>query len=335
MTTTDATTPDLTARAQIAVHLHANRAPGTHDRRAWSACQTCWDDAALVLGQLANAGITLQLQLPTATETEEGGEAIKRPLGGTLHEERGPSAGALDATAESEGTPAGAPLGPASDLNQGQERDWPEAARVLHAYVTGSNLALSAGAVGGHSELVYAAQAGAEACEQVERFQQQRDDWARFASECASECASEVNQLGDERRQVQRQVRELLAEREHARDLAAHFESQAAHLQEALDHCHAEAATLREALAVLTVCDHDQVLDCPDCEPVPGIVRKALASDAGAAVLAQLRTADAVVSEIEAWYALPYQAPELGEYEARVLDAVAAFKATKAKVATP
>jgi hypothetical protein len=41
-----------------------------------------------------------------------------------------------------------------------------------------------------------------------------------------------------------------------------------------------EAARLRAALEELTACQHGQDLDCPDCEPVPDLVRQALAGEA-------------------------------------------------------
>jgi hypothetical protein len=57
----------------------------------------------------------------------------------------------------------------------------------------------------------------------------------------------------------------------------------------------AEAAALRAALEHLTSCDHGQSLDCPHCEPVPDLVRRALESTAGRAVAAELVAARAVV----------------------------------------
>jgi hypothetical protein len=41
-----------------------------------------------------------------------------------------------------------------------------------------------------------------------------------------------------------------------------------------------QVARLRAALELLTFCDHGQRLDCPDCEPVPDLVRQALAGEA-------------------------------------------------------
>jgi hypothetical protein len=41
-----------------------------------------------------------------------------------------------------------------------------------------------------------------------------------------------------------------------------------------------EASRLRAALELLTACQHGQGLDCPDCEPVPDLVRQALAGEA-------------------------------------------------------
>jgi hypothetical protein len=41
-----------------------------------------------------------------------------------------------------------------------------------------------------------------------------------------------------------------------------------------------EAARLRAALKLLTACDHGRGLDCPDCEPVPDLVRQALSGEA-------------------------------------------------------
>jgi hypothetical protein len=40
-----------------------------------------------------------------------------------------------------------------------------------------------------------------------------------------------------------------------------------------------EAARLRAALELLTACQHGQGLDCPDCEPVPDLVRQALGGE--------------------------------------------------------
>jgi hypothetical protein len=57
----------------------------------------------------------------------------------------------------------------------------------------------------------------------------------------------------------------------------------------------AEAATLRAALEYLTSCDHGKGLDCPDCEPVPDLARKALEGAAGRALAAELAAARAVV----------------------------------------
>ncbi len=58
-----------------------------------------------------------------------------------------------------------------------------------------------------------------------------------------------------------------------------------------LERVQAEAAALREALHVLTVCDHGGGLDCPDCEPVPPVVRQALAGTSGRKVAAVLAAA--------------------------------------------
>jgi hypothetical protein len=41
-----------------------------------------------------------------------------------------------------------------------------------------------------------------------------------------------------------------------------------------------EAGRLRAALELLTTCQHGQGLDCPDCEPVPDLVRQALTDEA-------------------------------------------------------
>jgi hypothetical protein len=41
-----------------------------------------------------------------------------------------------------------------------------------------------------------------------------------------------------------------------------------------------QVARLRAALGLLTACDHGQGLDCPDCEPVPDLVRQALSGEA-------------------------------------------------------
>jgi hypothetical protein len=41
-----------------------------------------------------------------------------------------------------------------------------------------------------------------------------------------------------------------------------------------------EVATLRAALELLTACQHGQGLDYPACEPVPDLVRRALAGEA-------------------------------------------------------
>ncbi len=41
-----------------------------------------------------------------------------------------------------------------------------------------------------------------------------------------------------------------------------------------------EIARLRAALELLTACEHGQGLDCPNCEPVPDLVRQALAGEA-------------------------------------------------------
>jgi hypothetical protein len=41
-----------------------------------------------------------------------------------------------------------------------------------------------------------------------------------------------------------------------------------------------QVARLRAALELLTACDHGRGLDCPDCEPVPALVRQALSGQA-------------------------------------------------------
>jgi len=41
-----------------------------------------------------------------------------------------------------------------------------------------------------------------------------------------------------------------------------------------------EVAVLRAALELLTTCQHGHGLDCPRCEPVPDLVRQALAGEA-------------------------------------------------------
>jgi hypothetical protein len=41
-----------------------------------------------------------------------------------------------------------------------------------------------------------------------------------------------------------------------------------------------QASRLRAALELLTACDHGRGLDCPDCEPVPDLVRQALEGEA-------------------------------------------------------
>jgi hypothetical protein len=41
-----------------------------------------------------------------------------------------------------------------------------------------------------------------------------------------------------------------------------------------------QVARLRAALELLTACDHGRGLDCPDCEPVPDLVRQALSGEA-------------------------------------------------------
>src|SRR6266511_4381632 len=41
-----------------------------------------------------------------------------------------------------------------------------------------------------------------------------------------------------------------------------------------------EVAALRAALELLTTCQHGHGLDCPRCEPVPDLVRQALAGEA-------------------------------------------------------
>jgi hypothetical protein len=58
-----------------------------------------------------------------------------------------------------------------------------------------------------------------------------------------------------------------------------------------------EAAALRRAVELLTACacEVDGGLDCPDCEPVPPLVRRALDASAGRAVAAELRAARVVV----------------------------------------
>jgi hypothetical protein len=41
-----------------------------------------------------------------------------------------------------------------------------------------------------------------------------------------------------------------------------------------------QVARLRAALELLTACDHGRGVDCPDCEPVPDLVRQALSGEA-------------------------------------------------------
>lgn len=41
-----------------------------------------------------------------------------------------------------------------------------------------------------------------------------------------------------------------------------------------------QAGRLRAALELLTFCEHGQGLDCPDCEPIPDLVRQALEGEA-------------------------------------------------------
>jgi hypothetical protein len=41
-----------------------------------------------------------------------------------------------------------------------------------------------------------------------------------------------------------------------------------------------EVTALRAALELLTSCQHGQGLDCPECEPVPDLVRQALEAEA-------------------------------------------------------
>jgi hypothetical protein len=41
-----------------------------------------------------------------------------------------------------------------------------------------------------------------------------------------------------------------------------------------------QAGRLRAALELLTACKHGQGLDCPECEPVPDLVRQALEGEA-------------------------------------------------------
>jgi hypothetical protein len=47
-----------------------------------------------------------------------------------------------------------------------------------------------------------------------------------------------------------------------------------------LERLEAQVARLRAALELLTACDHGRGLDCPDCEPVPALVRHALSGEA-------------------------------------------------------
>ncbi len=47
-----------------------------------------------------------------------------------------------------------------------------------------------------------------------------------------------------------------------------------------VDRLEREVARLRAALELLTACQHRQGLDCPDCEPVPDLVRQALQGEA-------------------------------------------------------
>jgi len=54
-----------------------------------------------------------------------------------------------------------------------------------------------------------------------------------------------------------------------------------------------EAGGLRAALELLTCCDHGNGLGCPDCEPLPPLVRRALEGTAGRAVAAELAASEA------------------------------------------
>jgi hypothetical protein len=47
-----------------------------------------------------------------------------------------------------------------------------------------------------------------------------------------------------------------------------------------VDRLELQASQLRAALELLTACDHGKGLDCPDCEPVPDLVRQALEGEA-------------------------------------------------------
>jgi hypothetical protein len=47
-----------------------------------------------------------------------------------------------------------------------------------------------------------------------------------------------------------------------------------------VDRLERKCARLRAALELLTCCEHGLGLDCPDCEPVPDLVRQALENQA-------------------------------------------------------
>jgi hypothetical protein len=47
-----------------------------------------------------------------------------------------------------------------------------------------------------------------------------------------------------------------------------------------IDRLDREASRLRAALELLTACSHGQGLECPDCEPVPELVRQTLQGEA-------------------------------------------------------
>ncbi len=123
-------------------------------------------------------------------------------------------------------------------------------------------------------------------------------------------------------------------------DLAADVEQLAAELRAArpelarravdLAGVQLEAAGLRQALALLTGCGHepDGGLDCPGCDPVPPMVRRALEGTAGRALAEELHAAREVV-ELARRHAdrhAPFPLPGLA-------DAVAAYD--RAAGATP
>jgi hypothetical protein len=83
----------------------------------------------------------------------------------------------------------------------------------------------------------------------------------------------------------------------------------------------AEAAALRAALEHLTACDHGQGLDCPRCEPVPDLVRRALERTAGRAVTAELVAARAVVEAARVVGAEDLDETDVAEQLASAIDA--------------